>query len=291
MPPIVLALVALAAVMHAAWNVMLKTSGDPLLTGGRAMLAGTVAAMPFAVIAWFATGQPAIPPDALALGVLSGCIEVIYMIVLAGAYRRGGLSVVYPIARGSAPLLTVLTGVVLLGERTSVVATIGVAALLVGIIAAQQPWRILRGGQALEAAVPWALATGAIIASYSTVDRVGARLVAPWLFACILFPVMAIGLTVFIRLRGDRGVVAAAPSWGRATIAGLLAVGAYVLILGAFALAPLSVVSPLRESAIVLVSGWGALRLGEASGGRDAAFRVGAAILVVAGALLLALGG
>ena len=64
-----------------------------------------------------------------------------------------------------------------------------------------------------------------------------------------------------------------------------------MLILGAFALAPLSVVSPLRESAIVLVSGWGALRLGEASGGRDAAFRVGAAILVVAGALLLALGG
>jgi len=291
LPPIVLALVAVAAVLHAAWNVLLKTSGDPLLTGGRAMLAGTAAAAPLAVVAWFATGQPSIPPEALALGLLSGCIEVVYMVALAGAYRRGGLSVVYPIARGTAPLLTVTAGVVILGERLGVAGTIGVAALLVGIIAAQQPWRVLRGARAREAAVPWALATGAIIATYSTVDRVGARLVAPWLFACILFPVMALGLAAFIRLRGTRGVVAAAPSWGRATVAGLLAIGAYVLILMAFSVAPLSVVSPLRESAIVLVSGWGALRLGEANGGRDAAFRLGAAILVAAGALLLGLQG
>jgi drug/metabolite transporter (DMT)-like permease len=288
-PPIVLVLIAVAAVMHAAWNVLLKTSGDPLLTSGRAMVAGTVVAAPFAVLAWLASGRPGIPPEALALGILSGVIEVVYMVTLAGAYRRGGLSVVYPIARGTAPLLTVVAGTVLLGEQLGTVGTVGVGLLLLGIIAAQRPWALLRGRRGAEAAVPWALATGVIIATYSTVDRVGARMVAPWLFAAILFPVAAVGLAAFIRLRGDRGVVAEAPPWGRAAAAGLLAIGAYLLILAAFAIAPLSVVSPLRESAIVLVSGWGALRLGEATGRQDAAVRIGASILVVAGALLVAL--
>jgi drug/metabolite transporter (DMT)-like permease len=288
--PTVLALIATAAVMHAAWNVLLKVSGDPLLTSGRAMLAGTIAAAPFAVIAWFATGQPAIPADGFALGVLSGVLEVVYFVLLAGAYRRGELSVVYPVARGTAPLLAVAAGVVLLGERLGFVGWLGVGALLAGILAVQRPWRILRGGGAMEAAVPWALATGVAIASYSTVDRVGAQTMPAWLYAAILFPVTAVGLAIFIRARGDRGVVGTAPSWTRATGAGLLAVGAYVLILAAYALAPLSIVSPLRESAIVLVSGWGALRLREAQGTRDAATRIGAAGLVVLGAVLLALG-
>lgn len=289
MPPIVLALIVAAAVMHAAWNVLLKTSGDPLLTAGRAMLAGTIAAAPVAIVAWFLDGRPSIPPEALALGVLSGAIEVVYFVFLTGAYRRGELSVVYPIARGTAPLLAVLAGVVLLGERLGIAGTLGVAALIAGILVVQRPWRFLRAGATLEAAVPWALATGVATASYSTVDRLGARLVAPWLFAAILFPVAAIGLAWYIRIRGDRGVVAAAPSWGRATVAGLLAIGTYVLVLASFALAPLSVVAPLRESAVVLVSGWSAWRLGEARNRRDATIRLSAAALIVAGAVLLAL--
>jgi len=285
--PFVLALIMAAAVMHAAWNVLLKTSGDPLLTSGRAMLAGSAIAAPLAVIAWFAVGQPAIPIEAVALGVLSGCIEVVYLVLLAGAYRRGDLSVVYPIARGTAPLLSVSAGVILLGEHLGPFGAAGVAALLTGILVVQRPWRFIRGGRAAEAAVPWALATGFAIAAYSTVDRVGVRLIAPWLFAAILFPVGAIGLAIFIRARGTRGVIGAAPSWRRATLAGVLAVGTYVLVLGAYALAPLAVVAPLRESAIVLVSGWSAFRLREASTGRDAAVRILAAVLVVGGALLL----
>lgn len=289
MPPIVLVLVTLAAVMHAAWNVLLKTSGDPLLTSSRAMLAGCAAAAPFVVAAWLLTGQPAIPPEALALGVLSGAIEVVYFILLAGAYRRGELSVVYPIARGTAPLLAIMTGVVLLGERLGPLGTLGVLSLACGILMVQRPWRFLRGGPVVEAAVPWAFATGIAIASYSTVDRLGAQAVAPWLFAAILFPVAAVGLAIYVRIRGDRGVIAAAPSWRRSTGAGLLAIATYVLILAAFALAPLSVVAPLRESAIILVALWSAFRLGEAPSRRVASIRIAAAVLVVAGAILLSL--
>src|SRR4051812_1303000 len=164
--------------MHAAWNVILKTSGDPLLTSGRAMIAGTAVGLPLAVIAWFATGSPAIPADAFFLGVVSGLIEVVYLVLLSGAYRRGDLSVVYPIARGTAPLLAIVAGVVLLGERLGVVAWAGVACLVAGLLIVQRPWRFLRRGAAIEAAVPWALACGFSIAAYSTVDRVGSRLVA-----------------------------------------------------------------------------------------------------------------
>jgi len=289
LPPIVLAILAIAAVMHAAWNVLLKTSGDPLLMSGRAMLAGTIACLPLAVVAWFAAGQPGIPRDALALGVVSGLMEVVYLILLAGAYRRGELSVVYPIARGTAPLLSVAAGVGLLAERLGPLGALGVGFLLAGIVAVQRPWRYLRGGPLVEAAIPWALACGVSIAAYSTVDRVGARLVAPWLVAAVLFPVTAAGLAVFIRLRGARGVSGPSPSWARSTAAGLLAIGTYVLVLVAYSLAPLSVVAPLRESAVLLASGWGSLRLGEAIGRRDAASRIGGAALVVAGAILLAL--
>ena len=290
MPPIVLVMIALAALMHAAWNVLLKTSADPLLASGRAMIAGTAAAAPFALAAWLLAGRPSIPPEALLLGVVSGLIEVAYLILLTGAYRRGELSVVYPLARGTAPLLSIATGVGLLGERLGPSGALGVAALVAGLLVVQRPWRYLRGGPLVEKAVPWALACGVTIAAYSTVDRVGARLVAPWLFASILFPVLAAGMAVVIAVSRRSGNAAPAPPWREATFAGLLAIGTYVIILAAFAIAPLSVVSPLRESAVVLASAWGAVRLREAGDRRDAGRRIGAAGLVVLGAILLSLG-
>lgn len=292
MPPIVLALIAVAAVMHAAWNVILKRAGDPLITSGRAMIAGTLAFAPLAAVAWWLTGRPVIPADALLLGLVSGLIECVYLVLLSGAYRRGDLSVVYPVARGTGPLLAIAAGVVLLGERLGVVASLGVAALVAGLLLVQRPWRFLRRGhRRLEAAVPWAVACGVAIASYSTVDRVGARLTEPWLYASILFAVTAVGMAGVIAVAGRRAAARATFGWRRSTAAGMLAVATYVLILVAFSIAPLSVVAPLRESAIVLGSAWGVLRMGEAAGGRDAARRIGAAVLVVVGALLLAIDG
>ena len=291
MPPIVLLMIALAALMHAAWNVLLKTSGDPLLTSVRAMIAATSIGFPLAVIGWFATGRPGIPPEAWLLGIVSGLLEIVYFILLAGAYRRGELSVVYPIARGTAPLLAVIAGVVILGERLGPVGTVGVICLLAGLLLIQRPWRFLRGGPMVEAAVPFAIACGFSIAAYSTVDSVGARTVAPWLFAAILFPVATVGLAIWIRIVGVSDPLATAPSWTRSAGAGLLAIGAYLLVLAAYAIAPLSAVAPLRESAVVLVTGWGTLRLGEAIGRGDAVRKIAGATIIVVGALLLALEG
>jgi uncharacterized membrane protein len=313
-PPIVFPLVALAAVLHVAWNVLLKSAGDPLRTSGRAAIAGAAVFVPAAAVAYIAVGSPSIPPEALVLGVVSGLLEAAYFILLSAAYRRGDLSVVYPIARGTAPLLAVLLGVVVLGERLGPIAWVGVATLLGGLLAIQRPWRAigtLRRGHGLigDGAVAFAFATGVTIAAYSAVDRVGSRLVAPWLFGAFLFPVAAVALAAWIRFvdrSGPAGGAAVAgrsgpadgsgsadravgAPWPRSATAGILSIGAYVLILLAYSVAPLSVVAPLRESAVVLASGWGSLRMREAEGGRDAARRIGAAILVLLGAVLIAL--
>src|SRR5262245_1870629 len=98
------------------------------------MLAASVGLVPAGVAAWWLTGRPMLEPEDIALGILSGLVECVYFIFLSAAYRRGDLSVVYPIARGTAPLLAVVVGVGLLGERLGVAGSIGVVALLAGFL-------------------------------------------------------------------------------------------------------------------------------------------------------------
>lgn len=292
MPPVVFALVGVAAVIHAAWNVILKTSGDPLRTSGRAMVAGVAVGLPFAVVAYVAVGSPSVPPEAIVLAVASGLVEVAYFVLLSAAYRRGDLSVVYPIARGTAPLFAVLAGVFILGERLSPLGALGVLALAAGILVIQRPWRALRAGSArgVDRAVLFALATGVSIATYSAIDSVGVGLVAPWLFAAMLFPIGAAGLVLWVRFV-DRADVDGGAPWPRAALAGTLSLAGYLLILFAYSIAPLTIVAPLRESAVVLGSSWGSFRLGEASDRGDGLRRLAGALLVLAGALLVGLGG
>lgn len=302
MEPTVFGLIAIAAALHVTWNVLLKTAGDPLAAATASMVIGTVVLVPAVVIAWWIVGRPPIPAEAIALGIGSGFLEAAYFGFLSAAYRRGDLSVVYPIARGSATLLAVLFGIVLLGERLGPAGIAGVGALLAGFAVLQRPWRALarrRGagsgaahGPALDPAVAFALATGVMIASYSAIDRVGSRLVAPWIYAAILWLTCAMVLVAWALVRPGRRAPDRPPvALGRAAVGGVLTVAAYLFVLFAFSLAPLTAVAPLRESAIVLASGWGALKLGEASGRREAARRIAAATLVVAGAVLLSLEG
>lgn len=299
MDPLVFGLVAGAAVLHVAWNVVLKTAGDPLRAAAIGMLAASGLIVPAAAIGWFAVGQPPIPPEAVLLGVVSGVLEAAYFSLLAAAYRRGDLSVVYPIARGTAPLLAVAVGIGVLGERLGELGIAGVAALLAGLLALQRPWRFFRravpGRPGPDPAVRFALATGVMIAAYSAVDRVGARLVEPWLYAGLIWAFGTIFLWAWIaavdRVRAGPSGAAASLDVRKAAVGGVMTLAAYLLILAAFSVAPLTAVAPLRESAIVLASGWGTLRLGEAAGAREAALRIAASAVVVLGAVLLALDG
>jgi drug/metabolite transporter (DMT)-like permease len=303
-PTLAIALVLVAAVLHAGWNVLLKTSGDTLWTAVRLQAIGTAILLPIGIAAWLWNGRPGVSATAFWLAIASGVVEAIYFICLSAAYARGALSLVYPLARGSAPLLAVAVGILLLGERLSTEAFVGVACLLVGILVVARPWQALqRAGAAQRGAIGFALATGASIAAYSAIDRVGVREAPPWLYGSILavasIVFLVIGVTVGRRVGLLRPAPPSAsgagsahpgarPSLGRDAVAGVLALGAYLLVLVAYSIAPLATVAPLRESGIVLAAAWGALRMGEVAGRREAGIRIAAASLVVIGAILLA---
>ena len=278
------ALALAAAALHGTWNVLVKTSGDPLATFGRATPLSAVVATVVLLPEWFILGPPHVSGSAVGLCVLSATLETAYLLLLSTAYRRGELSAVYPIARGSAPLLAVGAGLFLLGERLSTAQLVGVALLLAGILAVTVSQA---GGRAT---VP-ALLTGVAIAAYTSVDRVGVRLTAPWFYGWLLFTLMAIELPVAIwlgaRLKLWRPTASqAAPPWSQAALIGAFMWAGYLLVLWALSLAPLAVVAPVRETAVVAVAVWGVWRLGER--GR-AGVKLSGAVATLAGVALLAL--
>jgi uncharacterized membrane protein len=299
--PLVIGLVAVAAVLHVAWNVRLKTAGDPLRTATIGMLAASVGIVPAGLVAWLVSGAPALPLAGVALGIASGVIDAVYFVFLAAAYRRGDLSVVYPLARGTAPLLAVVVGVGLLGERLGLGGSLGVVALLAGFLWLQRPWRILAmargrgsnpaGQRAIDTSILFALATGVTIATYTALDRVGTRLIEPVPYAAILWVTTSAALVLWIAFVAGGDLLRYGPAATRhAVIGGWLTLGGYLCVLVALSVAPLSGVAPLRESAIVFAAAWGSVKMGEAADRAEVGRRVGASVLIVGGALLLAVG-
>ena len=144
MDPWVIALVAVSAVLHVAWNVRLKTAGDPLRAATVGMLAASVGIVPVGVAAWLVPGGRPLPDRGHRAGRRVGRRRGGYFMLLSAAYRRGDLSVVYPIARGTAPLLAVAIGVVVLrgaaGRGRDRSAS---SALLAGFLVLQRPWRAI----------------------------------------------------------------------------------------------------------------------------------------------------
>jgi uncharacterized membrane protein len=299
--PWVIGLVAVSAILHLAWNVRLKTAGDPLRAATIGMLAASVGIVPAGIAVWWVQGRVQLPTEGIVLGVASGFVEAAYFIFLAAAYRRGDLSVVYPLARGTAPLLAVAIGVVVLGERLGVAGSLGVVALLAGFLILQRPWRAFAlarrgGGEARRAAgdsaILFALATGVMIATYTAIDRVGTRQIDPVPYAAILWVTCSVVLVLWVALVAGGDLLRYGPAASRrAAVGGWLTLIAYLCILVALSVAPLSGVAPLRESATVFAAAWGSFRMGEASDPREAARRIGASVLIVGGALLLAVGG
>ena len=288
--------------LHVAWNVRLKTAGDPLRAATIGMLAASVGIVPVGIAAWWVGGRVALPVEGVVLGVMSGFVEAAYFILLAAAYRRGDLSVVYPLARGTAPLLAVAIGVVVLGERLGVAGSVGVVMLLIGFLALQRPWRAIalarssgRDGArkaAADSAILFALATGVMIATYTAIDRVGTREIDPFPYAAILWATCSVVLVVWVAVVGGGDLLRYGPEAARrAAVGGWLTLIAYMGILVALSVAPLSGVAPLRESATVFAAAWGSMRMAEAPDRGEVVRRVGASVLIVGGALLLALGG
>src|SRR6202521_2150262 len=271
-----------AAVLHGTWKGLVKVGGDPMRTFQRATIFTALAITPIVLVAWLITGRPGLAPGAAGLAAVSAALELAYLNLLSTAYRRGELSVVYPMARGSAPLLAVVVGIAVLGERLTPAQLAGVVLLLLGILAVTLPQTSGR------ATLP-ALMTGVAIAVYSAVDRVGVRLSTPWLYGWLLIVLIAGGLAVSMWLgtklaaRPDVGAAAPQPvTWRQAAVIGVFMWGGYLLVLAALDIAPLSVVAPVRETAIVAVAVWGAWKMRERKGAPLKLLGPGATLLGVA---------
>ena len=253
---------------------MVADARDSHATAAVALLTATVAFAPAAVLTWDVEGA------AWPYIVASAALELAYFALLAAAYERADLSFVYPIARGSAPVLVLAVSVVVLGVAVSVAAAAGVLAIAAGVLLVRGVGRgAARGGLAL------ALAVGACIAGYTLVDDEGIRHAAAlgYLVAVMLItaPAYAIAVAVF---RGT-GVLreAATP---RSASAGLAMFGAYVLALAALETAEAAPVAALRETSVVTATAAAAIFAHEHVPAR----RFAGAVIVVAGVALVALG-
>lgn len=257
------AIVLLAAALHAGWNTLIKIGGDRVAVMAVVTLAGSLISLLF--LPFVESPDPASWPF-LAATVL---LHTGYHFFLPVAYDHGDLGQVYPMARGSAPILVMLAAVVVAGEVLEPVAVAGVLCLAVGVMTLTFDRR--SGVAKNPKAVLFALATGACIASYTVVDGLGARQAGSILGFAVWLTIGDGLLTFLLALAWKRRAVwrALHANWGVGIIGGAMQVGAYWIIVWALAVAPMGLVSALREtsvlfaalfSSLVLKEGWSAWR-------------------------------
>jgi drug/metabolite transporter (DMT)-like permease len=273
--PISALLLALAAaVVHATWNLLLSDEKDTHSAAAVAMVVGTVVFAPLSLIGW------RLESAALPYVASSGALELLYLALLATGYSVAAMSFIYPIARGSAPVLVLIASVVLLGVAASLPAAVGVVVVAVGIV-------LVRGlrvsGRPRDLAL--ALSIGVCIASYTLVDKHGITHASSLAYLELVFGITATGYVAGVwRVRGRAALQAAV---SRSTVlAGIGFFGAYSLTLAALRLAPASSVSAVRESSVVMATVYLAITGREQVG----AARLAGAIAVVVGIALISLG-
>lgn len=275
----VFAVVLLAALLHAGWNVLVKSNADRLVS--LASLQTLMGVMGIAMLAWFGAPSKVSLPFALA----SGLLHTGYNLFLVRAYRAADLSQVYPIARGAAPLLTLAGSMVLLHEEVSAHAAMAIVVLVAGLLLAGISPR--QGINKDPHALYYAFGTAAFIAIYTLVDGHGARASGnAFGYSGLLFILDAI----FLLMAGtwQRGVTFGArllPHWKQAVLGAAASGAAYALVIWAMTVAPIASVAALRETSIVFVLLLSARVLNEALTWQ----RIGGGVLIVAGAVLIRL--
>jgi len=292
MPVSALALVLIAALLHALWNIVAKKSGG----GAHFALMGAL----MIVTVWAPLGLWLMWRDAPAWGVrewalmlASGLAHLAYFNVLLAGYRAADLTVVYPVARGTGPLLSSAAAVVLLGESLGAKGIAGVGAITLGIL-------LIAGGPKLwqrahdpaerarvRAGLAWGALTGALIAVYTVIDGVAVKLL-------LISPILVDYVGNLLRipfmlphaLRDRAGFVRdLRAQWKASLILALISPLGYVLVLYAVQMAPLSHVAPAREVSMLFAALLGGRLLGEA----DRGARLLGAACMAAGVIALAL--
>lgn len=287
----IVAAVLVGALLHAAWNALVKSSGDKPLDTALVHSLGALVALPFALTVGL--------PSAAAWPFIAAslAIHIGYYIALAGAYQHGELGLTYPIMRGFAPLLVALGSAAILGEAPSAAAWVGIVGITAGValVGLAHPGEALHHGKALG----YAFANAAIIATYTFVDGLGVRTEAAgggevlryvlWLFVLDGLPYP---LLVWWRrghthgAEGRRAIWAYARArWPVAALGGSASIGSYAIALWAMTRAPVASVAALRETSVLFAVLLSSVLLKERFGLQ----RAGGALLIVAGVVMLRL--
>lgn len=288
MTPLALALVFVAAFTHATWNYAAKRAGGGLPFVCLSNLIGLCFYAPVMVGYWW-WRHPGLPAGALLVIAGSGGLKTAYSLLLQRAYRTGDFSLIYPLARGTGPLLSTIAAIIFFGERPTPLALAGGGVIIVSVFYLTGGASLLHQSRAhLRTAALFGLASGLCIASYTVWDQraVSHLRLPPVVYDC------GTSVTMFVLLApfGWRRRAEVAREWHEhrwnAVVVGTFGAVGYVLILTAMSFTPVSYIAPAREVSIVIGAFFGAKLLKEA----DARRRLLAAGGMTAGIIALALG-
>lgn len=288
-----LLLLLLAALLHAIANALMKQSRDKIAFAW--WMLGVFCVLGAPALFYISNVQPV----AWWIVFLSGLLEAIYFFSLTRAYTAGDLSLVYPIARGSAPLFLLFWAILFLRERPSWIGVFGILFIVSGLYIINLPsltaWsRPLHAFR--SAASRWALLTGLLISTYSAIDKIGVQYFSPFIYLYLILLVCWICLSMQWLFRDRRscllGEIRNTDGENRKRIISIIAAAAcgtlgYLLVLAALRLSPVSYVGPVREVSVVFGSIIGVKYLGEQGG----SLRIPASALVTLGIVLIAMFG
>jgi drug/metabolite transporter (DMT)-like permease len=268
-----LALALGAAGLHALWNLLLARARDVHAAAAVAFAVAVVLNAPVAIVRWD------VEREAIPYLAISAVFELAYLVLLAAGYARADLSVVYPIARGLAPVLVLGVGVTVLAASTSAVEVAGVLLVAVGVLLV----RGLRAGK--SSGTLWGLALAACIAGYTLADARGVDHADPLAY---LEVVMAVPVAVYVAIvAARRGPTALREELRLPTVvAGTATFGAFGLVLFALQQASAASVAAVRETSVVIAVALAAPVLGEPV----TPMRLAGAVLVVGGVAVLGAG-
>ncbi len=286
MSALAIVLVLAAAVLHATWNYLAKRTYGGVPFVWLYSLIATAAYAPLIVILFLTTTFPLGAPQIMVLAV-DGALQLTYFLLLSKGYQVGDLSLVYPLARGTGPLLSTIAAILLFGERPALIAFAGALLIAVGIFVMTGDPRKFRQANARPGVI-FALLTGVVIASYTLWDKqaLSIYLIPPLLLDWNSGLIESIVLLPLARRRWDD----VRREWHdhRIQVIGvaILAPLAYLLVLTALSFSPVSYVAPMRESSVLIGTLMGARLLSEG----DTKRRVMGAAVIAAGVIAIGLG-
>lgn len=268
--------VLFAALLHASWNAIIRTSGNRFQ--GMLILTTAQGTMGLFMAPFF----PLPSGEVWIWLIASGVLHTGYKMFLAAAYKHGDLSRVYPIARGVAPMIVVLAGMFFLSDDLNIKEYIGVALIGGGIILMAHG--IFRNGEA-RVLIPFALGSALCTAGYSIVDGLGARVAgdASQFIAWILLFDMLFFTSSTLMTVGPRHYRASAKTWIIGSFAGALSLATYWIVVWAMTIAPIALVTALRETSVLFAVMIGVLLMKE----KADLGKIIAALVVVTGVIVI----